>query len=505
MCGLVGLIARSSTGFTNTSIDVFKQMLHLDQIRGEDATGVFTTTTNNDVLMVKQAAPPFVFNQSAYTVELYAEAVKSGRILIGHNRKATSGDTNSDAAHPFIEDGTIMVHNGFLSNHKSYFDTSVDSHALAKLLSQHKTVEGYRSVFDEVEGAFAVIWYNGHTGNLHVFRNNQRPLNFIECKEGIILASEPWMVEYAKSKSSLFTGKVEEFKAGYVYTVDFWGTLSQDSKYTGKTTYSSYHGYEGYYETVTPSSNLPVPSTSKGGNTGKKPETTGTSAAIDKAIDDKVNNYAILRENGLKIGDSILFEVHHVTKTNVTTTANYAYWNLHGLAWIPEITGGITASAILKLDDTKESEELVKGHILQTYTGRITGASNNSPTTDENKIYLKELQVSQPLKEMDWAGRNITEQEFEWLQGSKTCLICDSVLNLTQSELKDVLLYHPAQHPVIDKASNEHVYLGDVGQYVYVCKECLGKYVDGKEMKHEHVEIVDQAVSGELNLLQEAA
>ena len=46
MCGLVGMIAIQSQGFSYKDKEMFNQLLYADAVRGEDSTGVFGQTDN---------------------------------------------------------------------------------------------------------------------------------------------------------------------------------------------------------------------------------------------------------------------------------------------------------------------------------------------------------------------------------------------------------------------------------------------------------------------------
>jgi glucosamine 6-phosphate synthetase-like amidotransferase/phosphosugar isomerase protein len=110
---------------------VFEEMLYIDALRGEDATGVACVNINHGAKVFKEASHSawFVYNKE------YDDARNSflskGKALLGHNRKATIGGKKDENAHPFVfDDRYVFFHNGTLNNHRKLANTEVDSEAL---------------------------------------------------------------------------------------------------------------------------------------------------------------------------------------------------------------------------------------------------------------------------------------------------------------------------------------------------------------------------------------
>jgi hypothetical protein len=148
-----------------------------------------------------------------YLVEsrLYDTHVDKGEqsVLVGHCRSKTVGEISVKNAHPFDfpEDGIIGVHNGTLHNHRdldTYDYNKVDS----EVLYGHMAKNGVRDTFENVEGAFACIWWNDKDKTLNFFRNDKRPLFFTWSKDHKVMfwASEIWMFAAAQRKIDLWDG-----------------------------------------------------------------------------------------------------------------------------------------------------------------------------------------------------------------------------------------------------------------------------------------------------------
>lgn len=212
MCGLVTLISKRQWGFSNKDLDVFEDLLTVDQLRGQDATGAFSVMRNKQVTGVKVAATPWHLFQMPEYNTFKNKTQSQGRILVGHNRKATQGAaTNPANAHPFHEDHIILVHNGSLYSRNGLPDRDVDSHAVAAAFAKGN----YDEVLKDVKGAYAFIWWDMKRNILSVVRNKDRPLWKLENKDVIVLSSEAWMANGVLRRHG-YGGKGEEFEIGEV-------------------------------------------------------------------------------------------------------------------------------------------------------------------------------------------------------------------------------------------------------------------------------------------------
>lgn len=217
MCGIVAAISKSTAGFRYKEDNVFLQMLYANALRGFDSTGMYGINKYGNLDMVKSALPAGPFLTTKTVEDFAANIYQKYRIVVGHNRAATKGKIVDTNAHPFIEKDICLVHNGTLYNHKHLADVEVDSHAITHALAE----KDYKEVIPELDGAYALIWYDANTKKLHISRNKERPLWVMTSKDLDIIASEPRMLEWIAERNGLkgMDGPAY-FKENHVYTYD---------------------------------------------------------------------------------------------------------------------------------------------------------------------------------------------------------------------------------------------------------------------------------------------
>lgn len=217
MCGLLGLIARTNSGFLHGDLQAFEQMLVVNTVRGADSVGAFTKFGNGDVRAIKHGGNPFNLLRTSEWREYRQAVIHRGKFLVGHNRKATMGEINTDNAHPFVEDHIALVHNGTLrsQNNLTKRQTVVDSNAIAHALAEEEGDP--RKVLDRIDGAFALIWYNAKEDKLYAARNEERTLVLIESDRHWVLASETWIAAYPMSRNNLEVKNVTVIKHNELY------------------------------------------------------------------------------------------------------------------------------------------------------------------------------------------------------------------------------------------------------------------------------------------------
>lgn len=192
MCGLVGMVGK----ITAIHEKVFKDMLCFDVVRGPHSTGVVGVSDTGNMGYTKACLLP----SDLFQLRQYKDATGGvNSLLMGHNRYATMGAVNQTNAHPFDHKNVIGMHNGTLVNWRrslnkaNYFD--VDSDCLMHNISEY----GAEDTLPDVEGAYALTWYDKVTEEFNVIRNKERPLWWALSKDGktILYASEPWMISAA--------------------------------------------------------------------------------------------------------------------------------------------------------------------------------------------------------------------------------------------------------------------------------------------------------------------
>jgi hypothetical protein len=109
------------------------------------------------------------------------------------------GNVVSENAHPFVEGNICLVHNGTLQNHHKLAETTVDSHAICHHINEF----GYKSMFKNIDGAYALIWYNIEEKTLYFARNADRPLYLAETDTRVFLASEEKMLDWILDRNNV--------------------------------------------------------------------------------------------------------------------------------------------------------------------------------------------------------------------------------------------------------------------------------------------------------------
>jgi len=216
MCGLVGV-----AGDINHKVrSAFQDMLVMDVLRGPHSTGIATVDPQAATSIAKAAMLPTDLMQTkAYKDALFGSLV----LMMGHNRFATTGKVNTPNAHPFEHGDVIGMHNGTLKNWvntlEGHKDFDVDSDCLIHNLSYRD----HKVLFEKLEGAFAVTWYDQADHKFYMIRNKERPLVTWLTKDAktLFYASESWMiagaadrrgVELANQPMDLPIGKLLSFE-----------------------------------------------------------------------------------------------------------------------------------------------------------------------------------------------------------------------------------------------------------------------------------------------------
>lgn len=200
MCGIVGMAGRP------TSVDhdkMFKDMLHMDVVRGEDSTGVLAVKHNGERVLVKAAVLPSDLLHFKKAKKLFAG---HNTLILGHNRAATVGSIDNQSAHPFQHGDITGVHNGTLNGWQRDLDDSVDFDVDSDCLIHNLSVNNPKDVIEEIAGAWALVWYNSRNHTLSMVRNDKRPLWLAHDNKGLgnmYWASEKWMLDVASSRNSI--------------------------------------------------------------------------------------------------------------------------------------------------------------------------------------------------------------------------------------------------------------------------------------------------------------
>lgn len=217
MCGIVGVVLKTSNGLLKQQEDSFYQLLYADALRGEDSTGVIGVEKDTTFHIAKEANEAAWFLSQFQNGKISKAMWTDGKAFIGHNRKKTIGAVKDETAHPFVVDQEFaMVHNGTLTNHRKMADTEVDSEALTiafhKVFAEADYKKPLEDLLGEVQGAYATASYDQRTNKVRLLRNSQRPLSMVETANAWYFASEAPMLFWILARNG-YTAKDLDIQA----------------------------------------------------------------------------------------------------------------------------------------------------------------------------------------------------------------------------------------------------------------------------------------------------
>ena len=219
MCGIVGIL--STEGLIGSLIrqKLFKQALYADALRGFDSTGIFCAgTANHESAHYKRALAASDFLDKNSTSRLI-ERSHEFAFTIGHNRWATRGGITDNTSHPFDFDNVVGVHNGTLTTTYELNNTA-NSLVDSQILYNTFDLKGHQDTIPKLDGAFALVWFDKKTNNLHLVRNEERPLYIagIEGEDTIFISSEVGMLQWILGRNGIKTDFVKDIGVGKLLT-----------------------------------------------------------------------------------------------------------------------------------------------------------------------------------------------------------------------------------------------------------------------------------------------
>jgi hypothetical protein len=208
MCGIVGVMNFGQGAILHNDMQVFMQMLHADAVRGMHGTGVFAVDRDGTNYRVRAGGPPHELVGGA-EFEKWEKFVgeKYVRALFGHNRYATRGGHLTQFAHPFRDGHITLIHNGTLEDsYKKAIPDGKKYESDSEALTHGFATQGPEKTIKNLEGAWALVWYDGETKTINFLRNKERPLWFAKHKKDpfIAFASEVGMLQWCLNRNNKY-------------------------------------------------------------------------------------------------------------------------------------------------------------------------------------------------------------------------------------------------------------------------------------------------------------
>jgi len=468
MCGIVGIIRKSGNGHSHSSTGVFRTLLTIDALRGEDSTGTFLVDSKNHVKTLKQAAPPSVFMSGSTYSDIEKHAVQDGVFWIGHNRKATQGDINSKNAHPFQYKNTVMVHNGKLENHTKYFSTDVDSEALCMYLDTHADKPDFG--IGAIDGAFAIIWYNMEHGKLYIYRNHQRPLHYVEISSEIYYASEAELLAFIIAKHNLLQynvikPEIVEVKAKEIYSIDLKDVqIKLHHSVPFATAHiagvGEYHYHPPYEYPSAQITHLPAPATVL-------------------SIPDASAPAVLLRNSKYRACFMPLDIGAPNAKGRIT---------IKGAAWIPE--NKTFGTKVAYYTATKHEANELELHKVYVGEGKI------SQTTAD--MFLQTVHDSKYYSDAD--ANSISQIELDYLYNKIMCETCQQVLDENSNPRKAVEEILIRQNLPVEFDPDVDITQEPTSfeNYKYVCTTCVGGFI-AQTLSPDRQKIIEELMTWGVN------
>ena len=204
MCGIIGAVSSSPSGFTRDECKALYELLTVDQVRGYDGTGILGTNyKDNSVWYVKEATTP---HEALSGRETGMHMISQWNSCIGHNRAATLGKINQDNTHPFVYDNVVGVHNGTINAWRSLFPrtkASMDSMALYEAMDNKEEKDTADFLKGINSGAYALAWIDRRSTTLKLVRNKERPMYIVTTSTAIFFGSEIKMLEWILDRNNI--------------------------------------------------------------------------------------------------------------------------------------------------------------------------------------------------------------------------------------------------------------------------------------------------------------
>ena len=429
MCGIVGIVSKHQGGLFQKDMAMFEEMLLCDSVRGADSTGSFLVTRNTQARVLKHDTHPMNLFQTPAWEHYSKFAIREGRAVIGHNRKATQGDVNNDNAHPFYEGDIVLVHNGTIWNHKNDLkNTEVDSHAICH--SFHEI--GYKETLKKINGAWALVWYNTHQHKLYLTRNEDRPMSYIETHNEIIFGSEVMMIQWiaARNDKTFTREDVHVLKPFDLVTIEFnpfKRTVENIKEDVTKVFQQPQHhqhwsgGTVGDTEIDDPVTVLPRPTANYSSRSSANAETSGM----------ELNVHPLFK---VYPKDTEMIFIPIMVQEAYEDGARGKMFRAIGHAYLPGKP--IVNARVMLPKDLCFSDETANDYINESkMIARLMYVSQDQ----DKKTWVQLTGISPDIMDITWHGIEMPATEYKYICKNFTCDKCHNKLDVSQPRLTSIM------------------------------------------------------------------
>lgn len=197
MCGLCGIIGPNMKG---PEWDVFKDLMIVSTLRGEDGAGIIAVPMKGgkdfEVLRTEGCAADLVTG-----LEFLKLRKGNWACFMGHARQPTSGTWGMEDVHPHISGPIYGMHNGTMLRVNGTLVGKDDNDS--RLLFNSIRNTGIENTVRQSHGAYALSYLNKATDQLCFIRNKARPLYFMQVAglPHLMWASERWFLDMIASRT----------------------------------------------------------------------------------------------------------------------------------------------------------------------------------------------------------------------------------------------------------------------------------------------------------------
>jgi len=226
MCGIVAYVGQKN------AVEVLLDGLKKLEYRGYDSSGI--AILNGSKIELRRS----VGKLHNLTSEV-AKRPLNGHIGIGHTRWATHGRPTELNAHPHVEGGVAVVHNGIIENYlklkeelvregsefKSETDTEILSHLICRETKKGKSlVEAVRSAVKHVKGTYSLAVVSEHEPDKIVGARMECPMILGVGENEFIISSDiPAILNITRRAIFLNDGEIAVLTKDGAELTDFDG------------------------------------------------------------------------------------------------------------------------------------------------------------------------------------------------------------------------------------------------------------------------------------------